>query len=56
MSNPKPGSLRFPAILSYRLWKLVSDAWLDRADTYRIRTVGFYFAGKGPWSPGRWAP
>jgi hypothetical protein len=27
-----------------RLWKLVSDAWLDRADTYRIQTVGFYFA------------
>jgi hypothetical protein len=30
-----------------RLWKLVSDAWLDRADTYRIRTVGFYFARQG---------
>jgi hypothetical protein len=27
--------------------KLVSDAWLDRADTYRIRTVGFYFARQG---------
>ena len=30
-----------------RLWRLVSDAWLDQADTYRIRTVGFYFARQG---------
>jgi hypothetical protein len=30
-----------------RVWRLLCDAWLDTADTYRIRTVGFYFARRG---------
>lgn len=30
-----------------RFWKLISDAWLDTDDTYRIRTAGFYFAPYG---------
>ncbi|GAA2332925.1 NUDIX hydrolase [Dactylosporangium salmoneum] len=29
------------------VWKLLTSAWLDTADAYRVRTVGLYFARQG---------
>ncbi len=45
-------SVRDPDRVGRWLWQLLSYAWLDTADHYRIRAVGLYLARHGvllPW-------